>query len=140
MSHFRDVTSEFAVSPQIWPVDIATARADGFRLIVNNRPDGEEAGQPTSAEIKAASEAAGLAYIHVPVSGRPTREQIETESTALAVAGGPALAFCRSGTRSIMTWALGQLVSGAASRSELVNQAADAGYDLSAVLPSLPSG
>ena len=110
-------------------------RADGFRLIVNNRPDGEAPGQPTSAEIEKAANAAGLAYVHVPVVGRPTLQQVEAVRRAIDAADGPAIAFCRSGTRSIMTWALAQLASGATSRAELVSQAAAAGYDLSGVLP-----
>ena len=76
MSHFRDVTADFAVSPQIGVDDVALARADGFKLIVNNRPDGEAPDQPTSAEIEQATLREGLAYLHVPVVGRPTREQI----------------------------------------------------------------
>jgi uncharacterized protein (TIGR01244 family) len=135
LSHFRDVTDSFAVSPQIGLEDVATVRADGFRLIVNNRPDGEETGQPSSAEIEAAARAAGLAYIHVPVSGRPTPHQIEAENAAIATADGPVLAFCRSGSRSILTWALSRLTAGEATRAELVSLAAGAGYDLSSGLP-----
>jgi uncharacterized protein (TIGR01244 family) len=135
MTHFRDVTAAFSVSPQIGLDDVALARADGFRLIVNNRPDGEAPDQPTSAEIEQAAMRQGLAYVHVPVVGRPTREQIETERAAIAAAEGPALAFCRSGTRSILTWALGQWLSGAATSADLIGQASAAGYDLSAAFP-----
>ena len=135
MSHFRDVTDTFAVSPQIGPEDVATARADGFRLIVNNRPDGEETGQPSSVEIEEAARAAGLAYVHIPISGRPTAQQIEVENAAIAAADGPTLAFCRSGSRSIMTWAFGQRASGEATPAEIIRQAATAGYDLNAALP-----
>jgi uncharacterized protein (TIGR01244 family) len=135
MSYFRDVTADFSVSPQIGLDDLALARADGFRLIVNNRPDGEAADQPTSTEIGEAAERAGLAYVYVPVVGRPTREQVEIERAALAAAGGPTLAFCRSGTRSILTWALCRLSSGEANRADLLREAAGAGYDLSSALP-----
>lgn len=136
MSHFRDVTESFAVSPQIVIEDVAVARTDGFRLIVNNRPDGEAPDQPTSAEIEETAKRQGLAYVHVPVVGRPTREQIESEKAAIAAADGPTLAYCRSGTRSILTWALGQWLSGGASRAELIAMAAAAGYDLSAAFPA----
>jgi uncharacterized protein (TIGR01244 family) len=54
--------------------------------------------------------------------------------TALSEAEGPVLAFCRSGTRSIITWAVGQAVAGERSRDELVRWGRDAGYDLSGVL------
>jgi uncharacterized protein (TIGR01244 family) len=136
VSHFRDVTADFSVSPQIGLDDLALARADGFRLIVNNRPDGEAPGQPTSADIEEAANAAGLTYAHVPVVGRPTHEQVEAMRTAIEAADGPTLAFCRSGSRSILTWAFGELISGAASRTELIGKAAAAGYDLGSALPS----
>ncbi|MDE2487093.1 MAG: TIGR01244 family phosphatase, partial [Alphaproteobacteria bacterium] len=86
-------------------------------------------------EIEAAARAAGLAYFHIPVSGGPTPAQVETMQRVLADAAKPTLAFCRSGTRSIMTWAIGQALSGARSREELVGLGREAGYDLSAALP-----
>ena len=67
--------------------------------------------------------------------GGPTREQVEAEQRVLAEANGPTLAYCRSGTRSIVTWALGEALSGARPRNELVGLGREAGYDLSGVLP-----
>jgi uncharacterized protein (TIGR01244 family) len=135
MADFRFVTADFAVAPQLTPADLATAAARGFTLIVNNRPDGEAPGQPPGAAIEAAARAAGLRYIHIPVSGRPGREEIEAMSDAASGAEGKALAFCRTGMRSLITWAMGQMASGAMSRGDLVRAAAATGYDLSAVLP-----
>lgn len=135
MTDFRRVTDQLSVSPQIQPVDVDEAARQGFRMIINNRPDGEEPGQPTSGQIEAAATAAGLAYVHIPVRGGPTPEQVETEQRVFGQANGPVLAFCRSGTRSIVTWSLGQALSGAKSRDELVKLGASAGYDLSPVLP-----
>ena len=86
--------------------------------------------------MEAAARAAGLEYAYIPVTGRPTLEQVDEESAVLADAAGPVLAFCRSGTRSIITWSLGQAGSGERSREELAKLGADAGYDLSAVLPA----
>jgi uncharacterized protein (TIGR01244 family) len=134
MPPFRHVTDQLSVSPQIRLEDVAAAAAQGFRLIVNNRPDGEEPGQPTSAEVEAAARAAGLDYAHIPVRGGPTADQVEAERTLLETAPGPVLAFCRSGTRSIVTWSIGQAQSGARSRDELKALGAQAGYDLSGVL------
>ena len=133
MTDFRAVTAEFSVSPQVTIEDVARAGSEGFCLIINNRPDGEVPGQPSSAEIEAAAVASGLSYAHIPVSGRPTAEQVEVLSRALAA--GRTLAFCRSGTRSIMTWALGRLESGELDRGQILAACARAGYDLSAVLP-----
>lgn len=135
MTQFQRVTDQLSVSPQISVADVDTAAGEGFRLIINNRPDGEEPGQPSGHQIEAAAAAAGIAYVHIPVRGGPTREQVETERTVIADADGPVLAYCRSGTRSIVTWAIGEAMSGARTRDELVKLGRDAGYDLSGALP-----
>lgn len=134
MSQFRRVTDDLSVSPQISVDDVAAAAALGFKLIINNRPDGEEPGQPTSAEIEAAAKDAGLAYAYIPVRGGPTPDQVEQERQVLAEAEGPVLAYCRSGTRSIVTWSIGQAMAGERGRDELKALGAQAGYDLSGVL------
>lgn len=107
--------------------DVDEAAAQGIRLIVNNRPDGEEAGQPLSAEIEAAARAAGLDYRHIPVAGGFAPERVQAMAEALEQ--GPVLAFCRSGTRSTFLWALARAARGAPS-AETVAAAAAAGYDL----------
>ena len=134
MSDFRHVTDDFTTAPQISLDDVAEAARQGFKTIISNRPDGEEPGQPTAAEIAAAAAAAGLAFHHIPVRGGPTPEQVEATQAVLQEADLPVLAFCRSGTRSIVTWSLSQATSGALSRSELVGLGREAGYDLSGVL------
>src|SRR3954468_8339579 len=89
---------------QIVPDDMPAIAAHGIRLIVNNRPDGEEPGQPASAEIEAAARAAGLGYRHIPIAGGFPSAQVEAMAEALE--DGPVLAFCRTGTRSTYLWAL----------------------------------
>ena len=132
MSEFRRVTDDFWVSPQISLEDVAAARAQGFTRVINNRPDGESPDQPASSRIEAAARAAGLDYLFAPVSGRPTAETIEAVRSATRGSSGKTLAYCRSGTRSIVTWALGQ--AGERDREELIRLGADAGYDLRPVL------
>lgn len=134
MSDFRRVTDDFTTAPQISVADVAEAARQGFRTIINNRPDQEEPGQPSSAEIEAAARAAGLAYFHIPVRGGPTSNQVEQTTALLAQVETPILAFCRSGTRSIVTWSLSQAETGALPRGELVALGGNAGYDLSGVL------
>ncbi|HEX4738024.1 MAG TPA: TIGR01244 family sulfur transferase [Allosphingosinicella sp.] len=124
------------VSPQITAADVAEAAASGVKTIINNRPDGEEPGQPTSAEIEAAAEAAGLAYRHIPVAGGFSQAQVEAMAEALE--HGPALAFCRSGTRSTYLWALARARQGEEAQT-IVRAAAEAGYDLRPILPYLTS-
>jgi len=130
MSEFRSVTDTFAVSPQISVADVAAAAAQGFTLIINNRPDGEAPGQPTAGEIGAAARAAGLAFVSVPVTGRASADQVATVRDAVSRASGKVLAYCRSGTRSINTWAEGEASAGAPV-ADLVRRGAAAGYDLS---------
>lgn len=130
----RPVTPALSVSPQIRPEDVPALAARGVRLIVNNRPDGEEPGQPAGAEIEAAARAAGIDYCAVPVRGRPGEAEVRAVDAALAAAEGPALAFCRSGTRSVACWALAELAAGRADRDQVLRQAAGAGYDLSGMI------
>jgi uncharacterized protein (TIGR01244 family) len=134
MSDFRRVTDDFSTAPQISVADVAEAARLGFTTIINNRPDGEDPAQPASAEIEAAAKAAGLAYAFVPVRGGPGPAEVEAVREIVDAAEGPVLAFCRSGTRSITTWSIGQAQSGAMSRGELVSLGRQAGYDLSGVL------
>ena len=52
---------------------------------------------------------------------------------ALDAAEGKVLAYCRSGTRSIITWSLGEVAQGG-DRADLAAKGAAAGYDLSGVM------
>lgn len=133
MSEFRRVTEVFAVSPQVNLDDVSRAAAEGFVLLINNRPDGEAPDQPTSAQVEAAAKAFGMAYRYIPVSGQPIPAQVDQMREALTDAGGPVLAFCRSGNRSIVTWAVGEVMAGA-DRADLAMKAARAGYDLRPLL------
>ena len=134
MTDFRRVNDRLSVSPQITPADVAEAKARGFTTIVNNRPDGEAPDQPPAAEIEAAAKAAGLDYVHIPVRGMPTPQQVEETRAAIQNSEGPVLAFCRTGTRCINTWSIGERLAGG-DRDELVRIGQAAGYDLSQVLP-----
>jgi len=133
MTEFRRVTDELSVSPQITLDDLPRAAALGFRSVINNRPDGEDPAQPSSDVVAAAAKAAGLAYAYIPVRGGPTPAQVAAEQEVLAELPGPVLAYCRSGTRAIITWSLGEAAAGA-DRAELIRLGQAAGYDLSGVL------
>ena len=126
------VTDSFSVSPQIAPGDINVLREQGFVLIVNNRPDGEEPGQFSGDEIAAAAKAAGLAYRAIPVAGGFSDEQASAMAEALDTAEGPVFAFCRSGTRSTLVWSLAQALRGE-DPAAITQAAAGAGYDVAPV-------
>jgi sulfide:quinone oxidoreductase len=102
MVDIKRVKPEFSVSGQIAPGDIESIAAQGFRSIVCNRPDGEQAGQPDYAQVAEAATAAGLEVIFVPVSTRGiTAADVTAFRAALAKLPAPTLAYCRSGARSL---------------------------------------
>ncbi len=98
----RPLTADLSVAPQLEPTAMAAAAAAGFRSVINNRPDHEEGPeQPTSASIEAAAVAAGLQYVHLPVSGAyQSPQEIAAFRQLLDTLPRPILAFCRSGARS----------------------------------------
>ncbi|MDV3458824.1 TIGR01244 family sulfur transferase [Sphingomonas sp. HF-S4] len=133
----RKIDEQISVAPQIAPENIPLLAEQGFGLVINNRPDDEEAGQPSSAEIRAAAEAAGLGYIAIPtVMGGMSSQQVEAMAKALEGAQGPVLAYCRSGTRSCNLWALAEASRGG-DPDALTAKAAGAGYDISGIRPLL---
>ncbi|HEY0270870.1 MAG TPA: TIGR01244 family sulfur transferase [Sphingomonas sp.] len=135
---FRTLDETILVAGQISVDDVAAAAAQGVRTIINNRPDGEQPGQPAAAEIEAAARAAGLGYVHIPVDHSGfSPEQVEAMTAALALPA-PALAFCRSGTRSTYLWSLARGAAGDAP-AEIAAKAANAGYDISGLMPVIES-
>ena len=133
----RSLTPTFAVAPQLTPDDVRAAAAEGFTTLVNNRPDGEEPDQPTDAALRQAAEAAGMAYLSVPIDPTgPTREKVDAMAAAIEDSPGPVLAFCRSGTRSTFLWALARSQAGEPADT-LIERAAAAGYDITPIRPIL---
>lgn len=128
---FRKLDDTISVAGQITPDDVAAAAAEGFTFVINNRPDGEQPGQPTAAEIEAAAAAAGLGYRAIPITHAGfSEDQVTAMREALEAAPGPVLAFCRSGTRSTFVWALARARMGD-TPDLLAAKAEAAGYDLS---------
>jgi uncharacterized protein (TIGR01244 family) len=138
MSQFRDVTPNFAASPQISLEDVTTAARAGFTAIICNRLDGEDGGQLSADAIAAVCKAEGLAFTHIPVMGGMSQAQVSQMASAIDAAHGPVLAYCRSGTRSTNIWALAMASNGEEPEG-LVEAATGAGYDLSGLLPTLRS-
>lgn len=96
----RQITESYSVSPQVTEDQVAAIKAAGFRTVICNRPDGEQPDQPSHDAIKAAVEAAGLAFRYIPVvSGQMTPQNVVDQAAALEAVEGPVLAYCRSGTR-----------------------------------------
>lgn len=99
------LTDNVAVSPQITVDDIPAIAAAGYKVLINNRPDGEAQDQPTSAEIEAAALAAGLEYHHMPVTMMNfPGPDFDAMSDLLDDEDRPVFAFCRTGTRCANLW------------------------------------
>jgi sulfide:quinone oxidoreductase len=133
VNDIKQLAEGICVSPFKNPKQIP-ALAESFRTLINNRPDGEEPGQATSAELEAAAKQAGLRYRHIPVQpGRLENEQISAFCEALSNEPKPVLAFCKSGTRSASLWALSQ--AGKRDPDSILGATAAAGYNLQVLKP-----
>lgn len=95
------MTNQVAFSGQVFPESFAEIKAKGFVSVINNRPDGEERNQPTSAELEAAAQAQGLNYVYQPiVGGQMSAFDVESFARHFKELHKPVFMFCRSGNRS----------------------------------------
>ncbi len=134
---FRRINQRVYVAPQLTAEDFAAAKAAGVRTVVNNRPDGEAPDQLSSAEAGRLAAEAGLGYLHIPVPvGGMTRDMVDAFARTLEEAEGPLLAYCRSGTRSCMLWAIAAAGQGEPA-DQVLATAGRAGYDLAGLRPLL---
>lgn len=129
----RQLDDQVLVSGQIAPDHVPELKGEGVTMIVNNRPDGEEPGQPLGADIEHAAKAAGIGYRFVPISRGIGPADAEAMSQAFDACGdGKLLAFCRSGMRSSLAWAMARSREGV-PREEIERRAASAGVDLTPI-------
>ena len=129
----RQLDDKTLVSGQITPDEVPQLRRQGVTMIVNNRPDHEDEGQPLGAEIEAAAREAGIAYRHVPIRRGMGPSDVEAMQQAMRQCGdGKLVAFCRTGNRSALAWAVARAEEGV-PREELEQRAAAGGIDLSPV-------
>ena len=124
----RELEDKVLVSGQIRPDEIADLRAQGVTLIINNRPDGEEPDQPLGVEIEEAAAAAGIDYRSVPIIRGIGPADADAMRDAINSSQGKVLAFCRSGTRSALAWALVKNDEGMA-RDKIEERLISAGVD-----------
>jgi uncharacterized protein (TIGR01244 family) len=123
----RPIAEGYAVSPQIAPEDIPAIAAQGFTTVICNRPDAEVPHELGAEVIRAAVEAAGLTFVANPMPGGGlTMDHITAQRAALDAASGPVLAYCASGNRSTILWALAN--AGRRPTAELVQAGAQYGY------------
>lgn len=129
----RQLDDKTLVSGQISPSDVADLKRQGVTMIVNNRPDHEDEDQPLSGEIEEAAGQAGVEFRFIPITRGIGPSDVEAMHNAMRDCGdGKLLAFCRSGTRSTLAWAVARAREGV-PREELEAGAAKAGVDLNPV-------
>lgn len=125
----RQLDERTLVSSQIAPGEVAGLAEQGVTVLINNRPDGEEDGQPLASDIEEAAFKAGIDYRFVPIiRGIGPADVEEMQKGLRAAEGGKLLAFCRSGTRSALTLAVAKREEGAPGH-EVQQQLIDAGFD-----------
>ncbi|MFD2054159.1 TIGR01244 family sulfur transferase [Mesorhizobium calcicola] len=128
----KQISERLHVRPQMTAEDIRRARSQGFAAIINNRPDGEEPGQPTAAANRSVAEGEQLRYSHIPVaSGQIGIDQVRAFQEAISQADGPVLAHCKTGTRSATLYAIGEVLDGRMEKDDVIPFGQSAGLDLS---------
>jgi uncharacterized protein (TIGR01244 family) len=129
----RQLDDRTFVSGQIAPGEVADLKRHGVTMLVNNRPDGEDPGQPLAADIERAAVDAGIEYRFVPIRRGPGPSEVEEMQEAMRDCGdGKMVAFCRSGARSTFAWALARREEGVEGE-ELEQRAAEAGVSLAPI-------
>lgn len=132
----RPLTPDYAVSPQIEVEDLAAIKAAGFVCVINNRPDGEIPPHLHSETMRRAAEGMGLTFVANPViGGMLTMDNVTVQQSAIMAATGPVLAYCASGNRSSVVWALS--MAGTKPVDDLVGLPARFGYQLDHLRPQI---
>jgi uncharacterized protein (TIGR01244 family) len=125
----RAITPGYAVSPQIALEDLPAIKAAGYTTLINNRPDGEIPPHLHHAQMQAAATSLGLTYVQNPViGGGMTAANVAAQGAAIAAANGPVFAYCASGNRSSVVWALSH--AGKLPTDDLIGLPARFGYQL----------
>ncbi len=125
----RPLSDGYAVSPQIAPEDVPAIAAAGYTTVICNRPDGENPPDLAAEQLRAAVEAAGLTFVDNPFNAMTlSLDHVQAQAAAMEAAEGPVLAYCASGNRSSVVWALSQ--AGQQPADALIGAAARHGYQL----------
>jgi uncharacterized protein (TIGR01244 family) len=132
----RAITPEYAVSPQIEPGDLPAIKAAGYVTVIDNRPDGEIPPHLHTDVMRKAAEALGLTFVANPVvGGALTMDNVTAQGAAIAASPGPVFAYCASGNRCSIVWALSH--AGQRPVDELIGLPARFGYQLEHLRPQI---
>ena len=133
------IDKNYYVSPQIEQYQIAEIASKGFVKIICNRPDLEvppSLGSTVMADLAAKEEIEFhiLELTHETM----TPENILKQREIFIDANGPVLAYCASGTRCSVIWALGEAITGT-NIDYILEKTSAAGYNLSSLEASMRS-
>lgn len=132
----RKLTPRYFVSPQIEPQDLQAIADQGFTTVICNRPDGEVPPSHQAAAMAQAAAAAGLTFEILPLTHQTmTPENVTRQNAIIEASEGPVLAYCASGTRCSVIWALSQ--AGQMDTSDILSATTQAGYQLDGLRPTL---
>lgn len=132
----RQITDTYTVAPQLEPGDMAALAAQGVTTVICNRPDAENPGPLQAAAMQAAAEAAGMSFVFNPVvGGQLTMDNVEEQRDAIDGSDGPVVAYCASGNRSTIVWALG--MAGDLPTDEIIARGEKWGYQLEWLRPQI---
>ena len=104
-----ELAPQVYVSAQLFDHDIRLAAKQGVRSIMNNRADGESAGQPLSENLAKTAEELGMTFLHFPVDPKSiTKQDVEEFAKAYDELKRPQLIFSRTGARSTKIWEMAE--------------------------------
>ncbi|MGO8311252.1 bifunctional sulfur transferase/dioxygenase Blh [Rhizobium ruizarguesonis] len=127
------ISEKLTVSPQPSIEDIQSLRDKGFKTLINNRPDNEDPSQPNTQVERQEAKHCHLSYAFVPVTaGTITEADIRAFQRAVDESEGPAFAHCKTGTRSLSLYLIGEVLDGRMSADEVVEFGRSRGFDTSA--------
>ena len=135
----KELTPALSVTPQMTVADVEAAKIAGFRSIICNRPDGEAADQTAFDEIESAATKAGMTTSYLPVvSGKIRDDEVDAFEQVMRSIPKPAVAYCKTGSRSATLWALGRVKT--QPLTDVLATAKKAGIDLQSSLRRLATG
>jgi len=132
----RCITPRYFVSPQIAAEDLQALAEAGFKAVICNRPDAEVPPSHQAEAIRVAAEAVGLRFEELPLTHQTmTLENVAKQRELAEICDGPVLAYCASGTRCSIVWALGHASD--MTPDTILSKTAAAGYQLDNLRPTL---
>ncbi|WP_438754766.1 bifunctional sulfur transferase/dioxygenase Blh [Pararhizobium sp. O133] len=129
------INDKFSVMPQPDMADFRSFVEQGFTTLINARPDWEEPAQPGTNAEKEAANRAGMTYAYVPVTvATITEADVRAFRGAMDEADGPVVAHCKSGTRALLLYVIGEVLDGGMRQDDVMAFGQEHGMDMAAAV------